>query len=261
MRVLVTGAAAGLGRALAGELLDRNAEVVGVDLDLQAMDDLVDRGRGAFTAKRYDLAYPDEVSAMLLALRDKPFDMVILNAGINVTGRFEDIPTADHERLIGVNLKAPLLLATGLVREGLVGTPDRKGRRQGRIVFISSLSHVTGYPGACVYAATKDGVALFARSLAKDWRKRHGIRLLTVFPGPIRTAHASRHAPPGAGRGSRQDPKALARTILKAARSNKRELYPSLRAQTAAVLGRLFPFFITRVMRRALYDRMDGITR
>ena len=262
MKALVTGAAHGLGRAVASELLARNAEVVGVDVDMEGMDDLVARGRGAFTARRCDFAHADEVTALLLALKGKTFDLAILNAGINVTGRFEDIAREDHERVVAVNLRAPILLASGMVREGMLGTPDRKGRRQtSRLVFVSSLSHATGYPGAAVYAATKDGLAVYAKSVTKDWKKRHGVRPLTVFPGPIRTAHAVRHSPQGAKASARQDPAQLAKVILAAAKGRKRELYPSFKAQMAAMAGSTLPFLTTRMMRRALYDKMDGITR
>ena len=67
--------------------------------------------------------------------------------------------------------------------------------------------------------------------------------------------------PEGAKASARQDPAKLAEAILKAAKTKKRELYPTSKAQLAATMGKLFPFFTTRMMRRALFDRMTGITR
>lgn len=247
MRALVTGAGAGVGLALTLELLDRGAAVVGVDRDGPALERLAQGYVELFEGRLCDLGDLAAVERMLDRLGG-PFDLVVLNAGVSATGRFARIPAAAYQRLIAINVTAPLVMAQRLVASERVA-------RGGTIVFVSSLSHVTGYPGASVYAATKDAVAVYARSVRKPFGRR-GVRVLTVFPGPVRTAHAERHAPPGASASRRMDPRTLARKILGAVRLRERALYPGLGALSAYTLGSLMPRTATRLMGRAIFRRL-----
>ena len=255
----MTGSAAGLGAALARALLADGWAVTGVDRDgVETSRALPLRGRGAGAADgggaatsepcthvRTDLSDPAAVDDLLDRL-DTPFDLVILNAGVSATGRFEAIPADAHARLLAVNAEAPLVLADGLVSRGLL--PDGAA-----LVLVASLSVDVGYPGAASYAASKDAIAAYGRSIAKA-RKR--LRVTTVHPGPIRTGHAARHAPPGAREAGRMDPDALARRIL--ARAPKGgTLRPGPAAGLAGLAGRLVPGATARAMRRALFDRLD----
>ncbi len=250
MRALVTGASHGLGRALTRHLLKAGYEVVAVDRDTDALDDLVVESRGACIPRMADLASDNSLARLMERISDQTFDLVILNAGINATGKFEEIPIPAYERLIGVNLIAPLSMASSLV-----------GREQidqgGKIVFIASLSHAVGYPGASVYAATKDAIASYARSVRKPFR-RQGVGVLTVFPGPIRTAHAKKHAPMGADEAKRMAPEVLADKILAAAKGRAKVLYPGFSAQMAQMFGRMAPGMATRMMRRVIFDKLEG---
>ena len=247
MKALVTGAGHGLGLALTLELLDRGAQVVGVDRDGPALERLAQGYVELFEGRLCDLGDLRAVERLLARL-EGPFDLVVLNAGISATGNFARIPVEAYDRLVRINVSAPLLMAQRLVR-------DEALARGGTIVFVSSLSHVTGYPGASVYAATKDAVAIYARSVRKPFAKR-GVRVLTVFPGPVRTQHAARHAPEGAKASRRMDPRFLARKILGAVRLRERVLYPGLGALTAYSLGSLAPRTATRLMGRAIFRKL-----
>ena len=251
MRALITGAANGLGFALTRMLLDGGHEVVAVDIDTGPLEGLTARSRGACIPRLADLASENSVERLIKVLAGVRFDLVILNAGISATGPFEDVPVSAYERLVAVNLKAPITLASSLVRMGCVES-------RGKVVFVSSLSHAVGYPGAAVYAATKSGIAIYARGVRKPFAKK-GIGVLTVFPGPIRTDHAERHAPAGAKAAKRMDPDRLAKIILKAARGRKRELYPGMTARVAKNFGSLAPDVATRMMRRAIFDKLEGL--
>ena len=252
MKALITGAANGLGRALTENLLEAGHEVVAVDVDTAPLDELAVRSRGACVARLADLSSESSIQRLLDVLAEERFDLVILNAGISATGPFEQIPFNAYEKLIAINLKAPLTLASSMVRLGLVET-------RGKIVFVSSLSHAVGYPGAAVYAATKTGIALYAKSIRKPFAKR-GVGVLTVFPGPIRTEHAERHAPAGAKAAKRMAPEKLAKMIIKAAKGGKKELYPGSAAGLAKTLGGLAPNLMTKLMRRAIFDKLDKST-
>lgn len=244
---MVTGAGAGLGLALTLELMERGALVTGIDRDGPALERLARGYVDLFDGRLCDLGDLGAVERLLQRL-EGPFDLVVLNAGISATGNFARIPVEAYDRLVRINVSAPLLTAQRLVANGKIA-------RGGTVVFVSSLSHVTGYPGASVYAATKDAVAVYARSVRKPFGKR-GVRVLTVFPGPVRTQHAARHAPHGAKASRRMDPRFLARKIIAAVRQRERVLYPGLGALTAYTLGSLMPGTATRLMGHAIFRRL-----
>jgi hypothetical protein len=83
--------------------------------------------------------------------------------------------------------------------------------------------------------------------------RHHRVNVLTVFPGPLRTAHARLHAPPGADERKRMDPDAAARRVLDAVARRRRRLIPGFGNRVAARVGRLAPRAMDRLMRRLLY--------
>lgn len=242
-RVLITGAAAGLGLALARAALARGARVVGVDRAAMPLT-----GTPGFEARACDLS--DRAAVLALADGVGPLDTVILNAGVSATGRFEAIPARDHRAVLEVNAVAPILLANAL---------GPRLPRGGRLVAIASLSHATGYPGAASYAASKDALAVYARSLRPALR-RQGVSVTVVFPGPLRTDHAARHAPRGAREGNRRAPDLAAAEILAGADRRRSAIGLGLGARGAFWLGALAPGLTTRAMRRLLFERMDEPT-
>lgn len=250
MKALVSGAAHGLGRALTEELLRQGCELTVLDRDAESLDDLAMSHGEACRVHQIDLSNIDAIQNLLSRLSGQKFDLVILNAGISATGKFEEIPLEAYDRLVAVNLTAPLHLASSLV--GL----DRMAPKS-KIVFVSSLSNAVGYPGAAVYAATKDGLAAYARCVAKPFSKKN-VKLLTVFPGPIKTEHARKHAPAGSDESKRMEPAKLANLILKAARRRSGSYYPGGKTFLAALFGKTFPNLATRLMRRGIFDKLDG---
>lgn len=243
MRVLVTGAAAGLGREIARQLAAEGAHVTAVDRsEIDPVEGLEPR--------QVDLADREAVDRMLRELGDEPpFDWVIHNAGISATGNFERIPDDAYMRLLRVNCEAPMLMTAGLIGNAKIASG-------GRIVFISSLSHFTGYPGGAVYGASKDALAVYAKSI-RSTLKRRQIAVMTVFPGPIRTDHASRHAPPDARAERRMEAAVLATIIIRATRRGKSVLYPGLTARMARLLGGLAPSRMTALMRRVIFEKLE----
>jgi short-subunit dehydrogenase len=127
--------------------------------------------------------------------------------------------------------------------------------RGGGIVFLASLSVFTGYPGALGYAASKDGLAAYARSLRAALRKRR-INVLTVFPGPTRTAHARRYSPNNANEARRMPPEQLAALIAAAVAARRPRLIPGLPNRIFALLGRTLPRLTEFAMRKTIYDRL-----
>lgn len=250
MKVLVTGAVHGLGRAFLEHAIARGNTVVAVDRDAAGLAELEHHYPREVTAREVDLADEEGVRKLTADMaRFFRFDMALLNAGISATGPFESIPFEASVRLVRVNVSAPLVMASGLVGGGAMN-------KRSTLVFVSSLSHAVGYPGAAAYAASKDAVSAYAEAVRRPFRKR-GVRVTTVYPGPLRTLHAERHAPPGARAEGRMAPEVAARKIWRAARKGERYLHPGLAAKTAGSLGRLMPATATRLMRKVIYEKLD----
>jgi short-subunit dehydrogenase len=252
MNVLITGAADGIGRALAFAFGRAGYDIVGIDIDevrsLQTGSDL--ENAGIFNRfLQVDLADGAQVTDLVAQLSlYGPYDLVIHNAGINAVGRFEEIDPARQQAVMAINLAAPMLLTAGLLAE-------RQISANGALIFISSLSHFAGYPGAAVYAATKDGIASYARSLRVGLAPQH-VHVLTVFPGPTRTVHASRYSPDNRREHKRMPPEELASQILRALQHRQWTLIPGISNRIFALAGRVAPRLVEAVMRKSLYEKL-----
>lgn len=242
-RALVTGGSAGLGAAAVSRLQARGYEVVVLDRDPPAP------GKTSVVHISCDLASRTELDAALPDLiASGPYGLIFLNAGINATGRFESIEAQAHIDLIRINAEAPMVIFARLLEAGAL-------RRGAATVFVSSLSHFTGYPGAASYAASKDALAIYAKSM-RAYAKSRGVSLTVAFPGPLRTAHAERHAPEGADASKRMLPGEAAKLILDDALAGRERSIPGNANRAFAVIGRIAPKPVTALMRRLIYSRL-----
>ncbi|WP_419909838.1 SDR family NAD(P)-dependent oxidoreductase [Hoeflea sp.] len=243
MKALVTGAAAGLGSALVQRLLSDGGSIVAIDReDVPGSDRIV-----PLVADLSERGQVDGIIPQLVA--GGPYDFVVHNAGISATGPFEEIPADAYRRLLTVNTETPMVMTAALLQAGAFA-------QGASLLFISSLSHATGYPGGAVYAASKDALAVYAKSIRAQMKK-NGVHVMTVFPGPIRTEHASRHAPGSARADQRMDPSELAGRIVAAAGRRRKVLYPGPQARIGRIAGALAPGLTTRFMRRAIFEKLD----
>ena len=252
-RIAITGAASGIGLALAERFGRGGYVVIGIDVDREAADrarfELV-RSGCEVSFLHADLASQTERLNIVTELEaGGPLDGFIHNAGINSVGSFEKSDLARERTVLDVNLVAPMTLTAELLRY------DRLAPRAS-LVFVSSLSHFVGYPGAAAYAASKDGLASYARSLSAGTMAR-GLHVLTVFPGPTKTEHAKRHSPEGSSEERRMPPAALAERVWKAVKRRRRVLIPGVANRTMAAFGHAFPKVAEGVMRKTLYERLE----
>jgi 3-oxoacyl-[acyl-carrier protein] reductase len=192
-RALVTGAAQGIGAAIAQVLAERGAHVIG--LDVPHAQDALDQtmlaledawpSQGAHTALLADIAAPEApatIAAALLAMDG--IDIVVHNAGITRDKTIAKMTEAAWDSVIDVNLSAQeriddLLLDQNVLHEG------------GRIVGVSSISGIAGNLGQTNYATSKAGVIGRVQSMAKPLRER-GITINAVAPGFIETQMTAR---------------------------------------------------------------------
>ena len=253
-RVVVTGAASGIGAALVASYAARGCAVVGLDQDEHLATETTKKVQAETgVTPRFlfgDLADPADLTSLARALGSERIDVLVHSAGINATGAFERSEINTQRAVLDVNLRAPLQLTRALLASNAL-------TRGSSVVFISSLSHFVSYPGAAVYAASKDGVTAYARSLGVALAPR-GVHVLTVFPGPTRTPHAAQHSPDNRLEHKRMPPEALAAGIVRAVEQKRRHYVPGGSNKLFAALGRWLPALPERVMMRTLFDKMKA---
>lgn len=182
--VIVTGAAAGIGRGIAEVLAERGAAVGVVDLNgtaaQEAADQLCAKG-GKAEGFPCDVSDPDAVQTMIESITDRlgPIDGLVNNAGVNFVKPFEQMTLQDWDHVIGVDLRGTFLCIHGCIAQMLE-------RRAGSIVNIASVHSSATLAGAAPYAAAKWAVTGMTKSLAIEYADR-GIRFNCVSPGLIDT--------------------------------------------------------------------------
>jgi len=248
--VLVAGGASGIGAAAVRGFRARGDAVVVADLDLErAQQVAAEELPGLAVALQCDLSTVDGPAAAVEAAvaHGGGLDVVFGNAGLLRAAPLAEWTVESWDLTMALNLRAPLLLTAGILRQhGL--------EAGGSLVFISSLSRFTAYPGAAVYAATKDGLAAYARSLALGLHRR--THVLTVYPGPTRTAHARRYSPDNRREARRMPPEQLASAIYRAVERRRTTVIPGLPNRAVALLGTLAPRLAEWLMRKAILDKL-----
>jgi short-subunit dehydrogenase len=248
-RCVITGGASGIGAALA-ETFKREYEIIGIDRDFQNAKKVMN-ALGSGAQVRFiiaELSSRAGVERTVAELGREPIDLLIHSAGINAVAPFAQTNIQTSLAVLEVNLQAPILLTKKLLASGLL-------RRGSAIIFISSLSHFVGYPGASVYAASKDGLTSFARSLSAELT-HEGIHVMTVFPGPTRTPHAAQYSPDNSKEKTRMPPELLAQKIKKALEQRRHRYVPGFRNKLFAVAGKLFPRLTERIMEKEIFDKL-----
>src|SRR5689334_5321581 len=161
-RALITGASRGLGKSIAEVLAARGAEVALVARDAESLKLLAKELGGK--AYPTDLTDPAAVEALLPRVEaDGPIDVLVNNAGIDRVGLFPDASAADVQKLLQVNLAAPLELC----RQAM---PGMVSRGRGHIVNVSSYGAISQGPGVTLYATSKAGLSHFTAGIRSELR-------------------------------------------------------------------------------------------
>jgi short-subunit dehydrogenase len=241
-KVLVTGASGGLGHAIARAFASRGAGLILTGRRADVLDALAHQVSGRVIV--CDLSIADDVTR--LAEEAGEVDVLVANAGLPASGLLEDLTQTQIDRMIDVNLRAPIALARALA-------PGMIGRRRGHMVFISSLSGkaASAAPASSIYSATKFGLRGFALGLREDLRP-HGVGASVVLPGFVRDAgmfvDAAAELPRIAGTSS---PKEVAAGVIRAVERNRGEIdIGPLLMRVGANFAGLAPALASAISRR-----------
>jgi NAD(P)-dependent dehydrogenase (short-subunit alcohol dehydrogenase family) len=182
--IVITGAAAGIGRAVA-ERFARAGWFVGLyDVDEAAVQDLCQQlGAQNCHVGRLDVSRAEDWAPQLEAFwqaAGQRLDLLFNNAGVAVTSFFEEAELARHHRLIDINLK-------GVVNGCHSALPYLKRTPGARVVNMCSASALYGQPMLSTYSASKAAVRSLTEALDIEWQ-RHGIRVVDVLPLFVNTA-------------------------------------------------------------------------
>jgi uncharacterized protein len=212
---LITGATGGIGDAISRALATRGVRLLVSgrrEAELTRLSD--DTGAQSIVC---DLSRADDVDRLGAAALDAGVDVLVANAALPATGLLSELTQPQVDRMLDVNLRAPIALARALA-------PAMSERGRGHLVFVSSISGKVASPASSMYNATKFGLRGFALGLREDLRGS-GVGVSVVAPGFIRDAgmfaKTAVKLPFGVGTRSPQD---VAAAVLRSIETNPAEL-------------------------------------
>ena len=234
--VLLTGATGGLGGAIARDMSGAGAQLVLSGRRTEVLEPLASELGARFVTA--DLSEPADVDR--LVTETGAIDILIANAALPGTGRLLDLSTDEIDRVLDVNLRAPIMLTRALA-------PGMAQRGGGHIVLISSLAGKAATPGTSMYNSSKFGLRGFALAMRQELRSS-AVGVSLVSPGFISEAgmfaDAGVKLPPGMGTVS---PEHVARCVRRAIERDRAEVDV---ASVGVLAGARFAYFAPEIAAR-----------
>jgi short-subunit dehydrogenase len=268
----ITGAASGIGRALAIELAARGSDLALADRDeagLQAAAaEIAGKHRVKVTVHRVDVGEPGQITGFARdAIAAHPaLNIVVNNAGVALLGQFSEIDQAQMDWLMNINF-------WGVVHSTRAFLPHLATRAEAHIVNLSSIFGIVAPPGQTAYAAAKFALRGFSESLRHELQTANSpVRLSVVHPGGVAT-NIARNSKTGSGindnarrsetierfdRVAKTTPQAAARRIIKGIEKNEPRILIGGDARFMDLLQRLRPGTYWAVMARRIAKATKG---
>jgi len=222
---LLTGGSKGLGvyiaRALAKEGVNLLLTARSVDALEEARKEVLSHNVRAEVIQA-DLTDTSQIERLARESEEKfgPIDILVNNAGMEISSPFEKFSPEDIQKMMFLNLTAPMLLS----RELLPGMMERK---RGHIVNVSSLAGKTGFPNETPYATSKAGLIMFSHSLRVELAKT-GIGASVICPGFVSDdgmyARMEERAGPAPKILKPTTPENVAKAVIRCIKKNRAEL-------------------------------------
>ena len=183
-RCLITGASGGLGLELARGFGGSGCRLILSGRNLEALREVTGQlGEGTEVCDVIgaDLRSPEETRELVEHVEQRfgGVDVLVNNAGVFPIGGLDALVDAELDECLAVNLRGPAILCRAFA-------PGMAERGWGRIVNIASSSAYAGFANTAIYCATKHGLLGLSRALDDELR-RHGVRVIAVSPGSIKT--------------------------------------------------------------------------
>ena len=246
-QALLTGAAGGIGRALAKQLAQAGAALWLVDVDGNSLEQLATELReitGEVRTSVVDLTQRESITALAdqVNMQWQGLDLLINNAGVAFYGPTHQMTEAQWDRLMGINLLAPIHLTRQLL-------PALLSREGSHIANMCSVSGLVAGGRFNAYHTTKFGLVGFTEALRAEYG-RTGLGVSAICPGPVQT-NLYRDCQTGHGNPAPQppgwlcaSPERVARLTLRAIRWNRRMILITPMAHLLFNLKRFLPGLI-----------------
>ncbi|MBW1684667.1 MAG: SDR family NAD(P)-dependent oxidoreductase [Deltaproteobacteria bacterium] len=267
---VVTGAASGIGRETALALARRGADLAICDVDEAGLEETAEQIRQLgcrVLQSRVDVSSAEQMRGFAEQTYAElgRVDVLVNNAGIGMAGFFVEVPLAEWDTILGINLK-------GVVNGCYFFVPKMiEGGAGGHVVNIASMAGYVASPGMTAYSATKFGVIGFSESLRAELVER-GIGVTAVCPGVINTpivrsghVYGASATPENREKADQlfqrrnYGPDRVARGILKAIQKNRAVAPISPEAWAGYWIKRLFPWLVAALGRLSARRQERGV--
>ena len=248
--VVLTGATGGFGQELIRQLLQAGSRLILTDIEQATLDNHASKIQSEVTTGEIiaciasDLSNREGCKALYHQVKalNIPVDILINNAGIGLFGRMDEVPGDKWERLMEVNLIAPMRLSSFFVA-------DMIEQRKGHIVNISSLAGWIAPAGMAHYSSSKFGLRGFSEGLWNEV-KTYNVKVTAVYPFFSRTPilQSERYGTLAQGESGIPehlvtDPAQVMEKTIKAIRRNQLHVFPDRMANIIHFIKQYFPRF------------------
>ncbi|MEA2835072.1 MAG: hypothetical protein QOG66_3274 [Methylobacteriaceae bacterium] len=247
---IITGAASGIGRALAHALARRGCHLALADVNAAGLEETAHNAANGvrITSHRLDVGDAEAIAAFpaIVSAQHEGVALLVNNAGVALGGTFEQVEEADFDWLLAINF-------FGVVRMTRAFLPMLKASDDARIVNISSIFGIIAPPGQTAYCASKFAVRGFSESLRHELQGTR-VGVTVVHPGGVATSiakNARRHqgmsdqelaaAQAWAEAQLKLPPEAAAETILRAVERRQPRVIVGTDAKLVSILERIAP--------------------